>query len=156
VLRAEVAGTQGRLHAGAALEVRAYDGAIAAAPFGPLAVVERERMPVDPEDRGVATAVAARVGVDGVGTIEAALRTRGDRGDVLTARLALPWWRWAQAGAYAAIGVHESVVAAEGRIRWSARWFSAVEAGRGYRREDTGTLVGVWQASAWFGATAGW
>lgn len=156
VVRAEVAGAHGRLHGDAALEVRAYDGATAAAPFGPLSVVERERMPVDARDTGVATAVAVRVGVDGIGTVEAALRSRGDRGDVLTARLALPWWRWAQAGAYAAVGVRESVVAAEGRIRWSARWFSAVEAGRGYRREDTGTLVGVWQAAAWFGATAGW
>lgn len=156
VLRGEVRGVHGRLHGDAALEVRAYDGAAAAAPFGPLSVVERERMPVDPRDTGVATAIAARVGVDGIGTLEAALRTRGDRGDVLTARLSLPWWRYAQAGAYAAVGVHESVVAAEGRIRWNARWFSSVEAGRGYRRDDAGALTGGWQLAAWFGATAGW
>jgi hypothetical protein len=100
--------------------------------------------------------VSARVGLAGVGTLEAGVRTRGARGDLATARIALPWWKWAQAGGYAAIGVNDAIVAGEARIQWSTRWFSSFEAGRGYRRAAAGALLDVWQLSAWFGASAGW
>jgi hypothetical protein len=156
VIRTEVDGRRGRLFAGAALEARAYDGPGAAAPFGPLWAIEREAIMPAAGDRGVATAIAARVGFAGIGTVEAGLRTRGARGDILTARIALPWWKWAQAGGYAAIGVNDAIVAGEARVQWSTRWFSAFEVGRGYRRAADGALLDVWQLSAWFGASAGW
>lgn len=164
VARGELAVRRGRFAIAAMLEARAYDGLTAAAPYGPLWPVEREhgaRMADAADDRGVTTAVGARLAVDGLGTLEAGLRTRGARGDLATARIALPWWKVVQAGGYAAIGVHDAVAAGELRVLWSERWFSAIEAGRGYRREGDGAagggeLRGVWQVAAWFGGTAGW
>jgi hypothetical protein len=161
VVRGELAVRRGRFRIAATLEARAYDGLTVAAPYGPLWPVEREQRGMmagaDADDRGVATAVGARLAFDGLGALDLGLRTRGARGDLATARIALPWWKVVQAGGYAAVGVHDAVAAGELRVLWSERWFSAIEAGRGYRRADgDGELRGVWQAAAWFGGTAGW
>jgi hypothetical protein len=151
----EVDVRRGRLRAWGRLDARAYNGAGAAAPFGPLAPVERERM-APASDAGVASGISGAVAVDGLGEFAASARTRGARGHLVTARFALPWWRAVQAAAYAAHAPDAAIAAAEARIAWTSRWFSALEAGRGYRRADDGALVGLWQATAWFGAAAGW
>jgi hypothetical protein len=146
---------RGRVRAWARLDARAYRGAGAAAPFGPLAPIERERM-APAADAGVASGLSAAVAIDGLGEFAASARTRGARGSLVTARVALPWWKLVQAGAYAAVAPDAAIAAAEARVAWTSRWFSAVEVGRGYRRADDGALVDQWQATAWFGAAAGW
>jgi hypothetical protein len=158
VVRADASGRRGRWIGSAVIEARGFDGAAAAAPYGPLWPVEREaRMPAsDAGAAGAALAIVTRGEVEGVGVVEAGLRTRGPRGDVITLRVALPWWRVVQAGAYAAIGEDAALVAGEARVVWAPRWFSSVEVGHGYRRDEAGALAPVWQLSAWFGAAAGW
>jgi hypothetical protein len=155
VARTETAVARGRWHVGAMLEARAYGGATAAAPFGPLWSIEREAMIVG-DGAGVAAAVSGRLAIDELGVLDVGVRTRGARGDLATARLALPWWRQVQAGAYTAVGEGAAIAAGEARVMWTPRWFSSIEAGRGYRRAADDALEPVWQLSAWFGAAAGW
>jgi len=153
IARGEFDGERGRLRAGATIEVRAYDGVAATAPFGPLWLVEREHVLLE-EDRGLASAVRAHLAFADIGIVEAGVRTRGARGDLVTGRLVFPWWRRAQAGGYAAIGSADAVVAGEARVAWSSHWFSGLEVGRGYRRDEAGALESVWTIAAWFGANA--
>ena len=155
VAAAAVRGSTGPVTAMARLELRGFTGPGSAAPIGPLWIVEREDMALD-DEHGVGTALAAGLAIDGVGTASASLRTRGARGDVITARVTVPTWRILQAGAYAALGTRAAIAAAELRAAWSERWFSRLEAGRGYRRDEAGMLAPVWQVSAWFGVGAGW
>jgi hypothetical protein len=127
----------------------------AGALFGPLYRVERvawrERM-------GVGAGAGATVGVAAMqGWIEIGARARPDRPDLVVASAGMPMGRWVQAAAWAAGARGEAAGAAELRVAWSARLFSALHAARLYRFDEMGHALpeasAVWSVTAWFGAT---
>jgi hypothetical protein len=69
--------------------------------------------------------------------------------------------RWVQAAAWTAAARGEAAGAAEVRVAWSQRLFSALHAARLYRfdsmEQPSGTgatePTAVWSVTAWFGAT---
>jgi hypothetical protein len=127
----------------------------AGALFGPLYRVERlawrERM-------GVGLGAGATVGVAAPqGWVELGARTRPDRPDLVVASAGAPMGRWVQAAAWAAAARGEAAGAAELRVAWSPRLFSALHAARLYRFDTMDSLAtdahAVWSVTAWFGAT---
>jgi hypothetical protein len=61
--------------------------------------------------------------------------------------------RYVQAGAWAAVSRTDAAGAAELRVVWAKRLFSALQAARFYRLDDA-MPAPVWSLTAWFGVAA--
>lgn len=128
----------------------------AGALFGPLYRVERVAWQ---ERRGMGVGAGATIGVASTqGWIELGARARPDRPDLVAASAGAPMGRWVQAAAWAAAARGEAAGAAELRVAWSQRLFSALHAARLYRfdaMESAAVMepTAVWSITAWFGAT---
>lgn len=139
-------------HAGArwsaTADVRAGNGTNGAA-FGPLYRVER----IDLYERartgvgaGLTTAVAAEAG-----WVSATVRARPGLGPLGSLSAGAPANRWVQAGAWIAVTPDAAAGAAEVRVAWARRLYSALQLARMYETDEM-TAVPSWSATAWFGA----
>jgi hypothetical protein len=59
-----------------------------------------------------------------------------------------------QAAVWAAASSHDGAGAAELRVVWAKRLFSAVQAARIYQFTDPMQPAAVWSLTAWFGASS--
>jgi hypothetical protein len=141
-------------------DVRAGTGT-AGSLFGPLYRIERVAHGDDASlwDRahdgelsgfnaGVALGAAAPAG-----WFELGVRTRPGLGGLVVASGGAPMGRWVQAGAWAALGRDDAAGAAELRVAWAKRLFSALQAARIYRL-DAMEPAALWSVTAWFGAAS--
>ena len=87
------------------------------------------------------------------GWLELGLRERPGLGVLGTIGGGAPMGRWLQAGVWAAASAHDGAGAAELRVAWARRLFSALQAARIYRFDLMEPLA-VWSVTAWFGATS--
>ncbi|HSD90520.1 MAG TPA: hypothetical protein VLB44_23505, partial [Kofleriaceae bacterium] len=128
--------------------------------FGPLYRIERlaheGRMGlVDRAKAGELDGAGAGITVGAsasAGWLELGARWRPGLGGLLVASGGAPMGRWIQAGMWAAAGVDDAAGAAELRIAWANRLFSALQVARIYRFEPMEDLP-IWSVTAWFGAT---
>jgi len=86
------------------------------------------------------------------GWIELGARRRPALGGVYTASAGAPMNQWLQAAAWTAVARDAAAGAAELRVVWSRRLFSALHGARMYRFEME--PAPVWSVVAWFGATS--
>jgi hypothetical protein len=120
-----------------------------ASAFGPLYRVERLR-PISGHTglgAGLTLAATARTG-----WVELALRERPGLGGLAALGAGAPMGKLLQAGAWAAVSRTDAAGAAEVRVAWAKRLFSAVQAARFYRLDAM--PAPVWSLTAWFGATS--
>jgi hypothetical protein len=141
-------------------DVRAGSGSTGAL-FGPLYRVERltpellERArggELSGAGAGLAIGVAAPAGA-----LELGMRARPGLGPLLVAGGAAPMGRWVQAGLWTAAARTGGAGAAELRVAWARRLYSAFQAARIYRLDAVDAMTGpeaVWSVTAWFGATS--
>jgi len=128
--------------------------------FGPLYRIERlahaGRMGlVDRAKAGELDGAGAGASIGATaptGWLELGARWRPGLGGLLVASGGAPMGRRVQAGIWAAAGVHDAAGAAELRVAWATRLFSALQVARLYRFEPMEDLP-VWSVTAWFGAT---
>ena len=104
-----------------------------ASPFGPLYRVERTRPLVGHTGLGAGLTVAAAAPA---GTFELQLRERPGLGGLAAVSVAAPMGRALQAAAWTAVSRTDAAGAAELRIAWARRLFSALQAARFYRLDD--------------------
>ncbi len=141
-------------------DVRAGTGT-AGSLFGPLYRIERlahegrarlwdraQAGELDGASAGFALGAAASAG-----WLELGARRRPGLGGLAFASGGAPMGRWVQAGMWAALGTDDAAGAAELRVAWAARLFSALQAARIYRL-DAMAPAAVWSVTAWFGATS--
>jgi hypothetical protein len=141
-------------------DVRAGTGT-AGSLFGPLYRIERlahdgraslwdraHAGEVDGASAGLAVGAALPAG-----WLELGARRRPGLGGLVFASGGAPMGRWVQAGLWAAIGKDDAAGAAELRVAWAARMFSALQAARVYRLDPMDPAA-VWSITAWFGATS--
>lgn len=115
--------------------------------FGPLYRIEG----VD-ERWGVGAGVAAGVASER-GWLELGARRRPGLGGLYTLHAGAPMGRSVQAGAWAAMTRDAAAGAAELRVVWSKRLFSALHGARMYRTDEMSPMP-VWSVTAWFGAAS--
>jgi hypothetical protein len=124
--------------------------------FGPLYRVERlealwaraRRGDLDGGALGATLGVAAPIG-----WLELGARVRPGLGPLAIASAGAPMSKRWQAALWAAAGTHDGAGAAEARVAWSTRLFSALQAARLYQL-DAMEPRAVWSLTAWFGATS--
>ncbi len=87
------------------------------------------------------------------GWLELGVRERPGLGVLGTIGGGLPMSRRIQAGVWGAAGPHDGAGAAEVRVAWAKRLFSALQAARIYQL-DLMMPAAVWSVTAWFGATS--
>jgi hypothetical protein len=87
------------------------------------------------------------------GWLELGARRRPGLGGLYAAQAGAPMGRWVQAGAWAAVASDAAAGAAELRVVWSKRLFSALQAARIYRFTEMEPTP-VWSVTAWFGAAS--
>lgn len=143
----------------ASADVRAGTGSVGSL-FGPLYRIERlahggrasawDRAR-DGELAGASAGFSVGAAV-AAGWLELGARTRPGLGGIAFASGGAPMGRWVQAGMWAAIGEHDAAGAAELRVAWANRLFSALQAARIYRF-DAMDPTPLWSVTAWFGAT---
>ena len=115
--------------------------------FGPLYRVEGT------DDAFGAGAGVAAGAVGERGWCELGARRRPGLGGLYTAQVGAPMGRYVQAAAWAAVARDAAAGAAELRVVWSKRLFTALHAARMYRF-DAMEPAPVWSVTAWFGATS--
>ncbi len=122
--------------------------------FGPLYRIERATMWQRAHDRELeGGSLGGTVGVAApAGWLELGLRTRPGLGLLATASAGLPMASHLQAALWAAASRAEAAGAAELRLAWARRLFSAVQAARIYDFTDPMQPAAVWSLTAWFGA----
>jgi hypothetical protein len=131
-------------------DVRAGSGSVAPA-VGALYRVERLAM--DRAATGIGA--GATIGANGAaGWAELGMRARPALGNLFVAGAGAPLGRWLQAGMWTALGRDHAAGAAEMRVAWSHRLFSAVHAARLYRFDEMDAQP-IWSVTAWFGAASG-
>ena len=127
--------------------------------FGPLYRIERlahgGAMSLwDRAQTGELAGAAAGVALGAAlpaGWLEIGARRRPGLGGLAFANAGAPMGRWVQAGLWAALGREDAAGAAELRVAWANRLFSALQAARIYRL-DAMEPTAVWSITAWFGA----
>jgi len=117
--------------------------------FGPLYRIERTREVTGHLGLGAGLTVGASARA---GWVELALRERPGLGGLAALGGGAPMGRYVQAGAWAAVSRTDAAGAAELRVAWAKRLFSAVQAARFYRLDTM--PAPVWSLTAWFGATS--
>jgi hypothetical protein len=115
--------------------------------FGPLYRIEG----ID-EEWGVGAGLTAGVASDR-GWLELGARRRPGLGGLYTMQIGAPMGRYVQAAAWAAVTRDAAGGAAELRIVWSKRLFSALHGARMYRVDEM-TPAPMWSVTAWFGAAS--
>ena len=150
VVFAQVARDRGGARWSASADLRAGTGTVGGA-FGPLYRLERRELWRHAES-GAGAGVSASVAAP-AGWLAASMRARPGLGFVGTLSAGAPMGRWLQAGAWAAASTRAAAGAAELRIAWARRMFSALQLARMY---DTDAMqpTAQWSATAWFGATS--
>ena len=130
--------------------------------FGPLYRIERlahgGEMSLWDRARGGdldGGSLGASVGAarDRDGWVELGLRARPGLGTLVTVNAGAPMSRWLQAGVWAAASPRDAAGAAEVRVAWARRWFSAAQVARIYKL-DAMEPFAVWSVTAWIGATS--
>lgn len=139
-------------------DVRAGNGA-GGSLFGPLYRIERE---MHDGRLGLAARAEAHE-LSGLGAgltlgasapagwLEVGARARPGLGGLLVASGGAPMSKRVQAAAWAAIGRDDAAGAAEVRVAWAPRLFSALQTARLYRFDRMD--LPIWMVTAWFGAT---
>lgn len=87
------------------------------------------------------------------GWLELGARRRPGLGGLYTLHAGAPMGRYVQAGAWAAVTRDAAAGAAELRVVWSKRLFSALHGARMYRVDEM-SVAPVWSVTAWFGAAS--
>lgn len=124
--------------------------------FGPLYRVERVAMwqrAHDGELEGGSFGTTAGVAIPN-GWLELGVRSRPGLGPLATANAGTARAKRVQAALWAAASPHDAAGAAELRVVWAKRLFSAVQAARIYQFIDPMQPAAVWSLTAWFGAAA--
>jgi hypothetical protein len=127
--------------------------------FGPLYRVERlahdGRLSMwDRAHSGELSGASAGLAVGGAlpaGWLELGVRARPGLGGLVVAHGGAPMGKWVQAGVWAALGRDDAASAAEVRVAWAKRLFSALQVARMYRF-DAMEPRSLWSVTAWFGA----
>jgi hypothetical protein len=101
---------------------------------------------------GVGAGLTAGVASDR-GWLELGARRRPALGGLYTLNAGAPMGRYVQAAAWAAVTSGAAAGAAELRVVWSKRLFSALHGARMYRVDEM-TPAPVWSVTAWFGAAS--
>jgi hypothetical protein len=137
-------------------DVRAGTGSVGSL-FGPLYRIERlGAMPIFERARhgelsGAGTGVAVGAAIP-AGWLELGARARPGMGGLVVASGGAPMGRWLQAAAWLAASRHEAAGAAELRVAWAARLYSALQVARIYQLDAM--PAPVWSVVAWFGASS--
>ncbi len=146
-------------------DVRAGTGT-AGSLFGPLYRIERlahdgRASLWDRAQDGELSGASAGLAIGGAapaGWLEVGARARPGLGGLVFASGGAPMGRWVQAGMWAAVGRDDAAAAAELRVAWAKRLFSALQTARIYRFDhaSNGAMdpIAVWSVTAWFGATS--
>lgn len=131
-------------------DVRAGTGAVGGL-FGPLYRVERANLP---EWGGASAGAGASVGVSApAGWFDLGGRVRPELGGLVVGGAGAPMGKYVQGAVWAALGRDAAAGAAELRVAWSNRLFSALHVARLYRL-DAMDPYAVWSLTAWFGAAS--
>lgn len=146
-------------------DVRAGTGT-AGSLFGPLYRIERlahdgRASLWDRAQDGELSGASAGLAIGGAapaGWLEVGARARPGLGGLVFASGGAPMGTWVQAGMWAAVGRDDAAAAAELRVAWAKRLFSALQTARIYRFDhaSNGAMdpIAVWSVTAWFGATS--
>jgi hypothetical protein len=124
--------------------------------FGPLYRVERltmwQRAHAGELDGG---SIGATAGVAiSNGWLELGARARPGLGALATVNAGTARAKRVQAAVWAAASSHDGAGAAELRVVWAKRLFSALQAARIYQFTDPMQPTAVWSVTAWFGASS--
>jgi hypothetical protein len=137
-------------------DVRAGTGSVGSL-FGPLYRVERLGV-MSLYDRarrgelsGAGTGVAVGAAIP-AGWLELGARARPGLGGLVVASGGAPMGRWLQAAAWLAASRRDAAGAAELRVAWAARLYSALQVARIYQLDAMPTPA--WSVVAWFGASS--
>jgi hypothetical protein len=140
-------------HAGArwtaTADLRGGNGTNGAA-FGPLYRAERA-MNLDTAHTGVGAGLTLGAHAP-AGWVTAGLRARPGLGALATVAAGAPMGRYVQAGGWVAASPDLAAGAAELRIAWARRLFSAFELARMVQTDDAMAPLPAWSLTAWFGA----
>jgi len=129
-------------------DVRAGNGTGGAA-FGPLHRLERSEL-FDRARAGLGAGLA--LGVAGSrGWLTAGMRLRPGNGALASVTAGAPMGRWVQAGGWLAATPRAAAGAAELRVAWAKRMYSAFQLARMYATDDVMDPAPTWSATAWFG-----
>ncbi len=140
-------------------DARAGTGSVGSL-FGPLYRVERlahaGEMPLYDRARrgelagfGTGGAIGAAIPA---GWLELGARARPGLGGLVVASGGAPMGRWLQAAAWVAASRRDAAGAAELRLAWAARLYSALQVARIYELDAMPTAA--WSVVAWFGASS--
>ena len=124
--------------------------------FGPLYRVERVALwqrAHDGELEGGSFGAAAGV-ANPNGWLELGVRSRPGLGGLATINAGTAMAKRLQAAVWAAASPHDAAGAAELRVVWAKRLFSAIQAARIYQFTDPMQPAAVWSVTAWFGAAS--
>jgi len=124
--------------------------------FGPLYRVERVTMWQRAHDgalEGGSLGATAGIAIPN-GWLELGVRSRPGLGALATASAGTAMAKRVQAALWAAASPHDGAGAAELRVVWAKRLFSAVQAARIYQFTDPMQPAAVWSLTAWFGAAS--
>ncbi len=133
-------------------DVRAGTGSVGGL-FSPLYRVERHEDAAMPESAGIGAGAGVHGGIVAPqGWFEVGARIRPALGPLYVASAGAPMGRYVQLGAWAGVAQRDAAGAAELRVAWAKRLFSALKAARMYQF-DAMEPRGVWSLTAWFGAS---
>ena len=124
--------------------------------FGPLYRVERVGLwqrAHDGELEGGSFGATAGV-ANPNGWLELGARSRPGLGGLATINAGTAMAKRLQAAVWAAASPHDAAGAAELRVVWAKRLFSALQAARIYQFTDPMQPAAVWSITAWFGAAS--
>jgi hypothetical protein len=130
-------------------DLRAGTGSVGGL-FGPLYRVERTHDDFDHGGVGAGLQLGAQADA---GWFELAVRERPGLGGLAAVGGGAPMGRWVQGGLWAAASRSDAAGAAELRVTWAKRLFSALQAVRFYRF-DAMDPAPLWSVTAWFGASS--
>ncbi len=140
-------------------DVRAGTGSVGAL-FGPLYRIERvahgDSMGIWERGSGGAGAGVSLGATSDACWIELGARARPDLPDLVVASGGAPMGRWVQGALWAAASERDAAGAAELRIAWAKKLFSALQAARLYRFDviDPMQPRAIWSITAWFGVAS--
>jgi hypothetical protein len=123
--------------------------------FGPLYRIERLTLwqrAHDGELQGGSLGATAGIAIPS-GWLELGVRSRPGLGALATVNAGTAMAKRIQAAVWAAASSHDGAGAAELRVVWAKRLFSAVQAARIYQFTDPMQPAAVWSLTAWFGAS---
>lgn len=140
-------------------DVRAGTGSVGAL-FGPLYRIERAAH--DGEmglwERGLSGGASAGLALGATaagGWVKLGARARPDLPDLVVASGGAPMGRWVQGAVWAAASARDAAGAAELRVAWAKKLFSALQAARLYRFDATPMQPhAIWSVTAWFGVAS--